>query len=105
MENPADLIQSTILGFWSFAAIFLFCELGERVTNRFDVRNDLIYQSDWYTFPFEIQRTLPTVILAAQQPIGICIFGSARCSRHSFENVSVFFIFHYKSTSKNIFNH
>ena len=79
-----------IFGFWSFAFMYLFCEFGERVSNGFDELNDAIYQSDWYTLPLHIKRMLPTVILAAQQPIGIRIFGSIRCSRETFKKVKVF---------------
>lgn len=89
MENPADLMQPLILGFWSFTLIFLLCEFGERVTNRFDELNDTIYQSDWYKLPIGVKRMLPTVILAAQQPIGIHIFGRIWCTRGTFKNASV----------------
>ena len=57
------------------------------MTTRFDEWIDIIHQSDWYTFPDRIQSMLPTVIMAAQEPVVLQAFGELSCTRESFKKV------------------
>lgn len=72
---------------WSFGQIFLSCELGERVSNQFYALNDALYQSDWYLFPDELQRMLPTLLMATQRQVVPRGFGNLLCIRESFQKV------------------
>lgn len=74
--------------YWSFAFTLFFCEFGERVTSEFDELNDIMNQLDWYTFPIEVQQTLPIIIAAAQDPVIMRGFGNIECVRQSFKQVS-----------------
>lgn len=49
--------------------IFLYCEIGEKVTQKFDEINYEIGQFDWYSFPFELLKFMPTIMLVNQQPM------------------------------------
>lgn len=42
---------------------------------------------DWYLFPNEVQRILPTVVQNAQKPVVIKCFGNVLCSREQFKMV------------------
>lgn len=74
--------------FWSFALIFIYCEFGERVSTGFSELNDAINQFNWYTFPIEIQRDLPIVMIFAQEPVVVSGFGNIACVRLTFKSVS-----------------
>ena len=61
------------------------------VTGSFADLNDAIYQLDWYTFPSEIQRMLPTLMINAQQEVNIKGFGNVLCTRETFQKVNSVF--------------
>lgn len=74
--------------FWSIAQIYLFCNFGENVTNRFSAINDSVYECSWYSFPKEVQRILPIVMVSAQQSLVIKAFGNILCTRQTFKTVN-----------------
>lgn len=43
---------------------------------------------DWYIFPIEMQKMLPTILIEAQQLVALECFGSILCSREVFKQVS-----------------
>lgn len=68
--------------------LFLVCELCQRASDAFEEINDIIGAFDWYLFPDEINRLLPTIIILAQQTVMIDCFGSLGCNRDAFKRVS-----------------
>lgn len=79
---------------WSFYLIFLFCNLGENICNEFEELNDILYQSEWYSFPNEVQRILPILLTASQEPVVLRGFGNLLCIRESFKRVRALPILH-----------
>lgn len=73
----------------SLATVFSFCEFGHRVSSAFEEAEDSFYRLQWYSFPVEIWQMLPTVFIAAQQPINFFVFGSISCSREDFKLVQL----------------
>lgn len=67
------------------------CEIGQQFTNTL---GEIIYeieQLDWYLFPAEVQRMLPTIITGVQKPIVVGCFGVCYSSREQFKKVSMQF--------------
>ena len=88
-RNLFVMIDPCVRIFWSIAQIFLFCNFGENVTNRFSGINDTIYEcTSWYSFPKEVQRILPIVMVSAQQSLVIKAFGNISCTRQTFQKVN-----------------
>lgn len=83
------LWTSILYGFCGFGLVFSTCEIGQRFTKAFDEIDREIEQLDWYLFPIEIQRILPTIIINAQEPIVIECFGIISCNRDQFKKVSL----------------
>lgn len=81
------LLESIFYGFWAIALIFATCECIQRFTNAFDDINDAIERLDWYLYPIEIQRLLIPIMMYAQKPVVIEVFGSISCSRDQFRKV------------------
>lgn len=79
----ASLVQLSIV----FGFTFIFCELGQRVSDLMKQIIDTIDQFDWYLFPMEIQRMLPILLIVAQQPIDIVVIGSTSANRDTFKKV------------------
>lgn len=79
--------MSLCLLLWTLILTFLPCELGERMSSVMFEINESIDQLDWFLFPHGIQKMLPIILLAVQQPVEIKCFGSIACSRDSFKNV------------------
>lgn len=77
------------LFFWSFALFLISCEIGERAINECNKIEYEIYEFDWYTFPIEIRKILPTLILVAQEKCVVKLFGSNAVCRNTFGCVSV----------------
>lgn len=88
------------LTFWSVIQIFMFCEFGKCVTDLFDGIPNIIFESEWYTFPIEIQKILPTLMVASQQPVVIQGFANLQCTREAFKKVDK-----YLKVKLNLFSH
>lgn len=73
---------------YSFGTVFLACDFGQRMTNAFADINMMIGQFNWYLFPLEIKKMLPTIIMSAQEPVVLEVFGSIACSREAYHQVS-----------------
>lgn len=84
----STLFEVLVEIFWSISLIFIFCELGERVTDGFNELNDVICTLDWYTFPIKRQQMFQTILIAFQQPVIFQAFGSISCTRDVFKRVS-----------------
>lgn len=78
--------------FYAFGMIFLVCELCQRASDEFEKICDTICVFDWYLFPDKLTHLLPTILIVAQEEVGIDCFGSIKCTRDSFKRVS--FIYH-----------
>lgn len=85
--DSLDMIVLSVKMFWSFAAIFGVYEFGERLSESFDEINDVYDQSTWYAFPCNVQNMLTILLLVAQKPVELRVFGSTSCSRITFKNV------------------
>lgn len=73
---------------FGFGDTFIACELCQQMSNGFDDINDTVDQLNWYEFPVEIQKLMPTLLLNVQQPVLVECFGSITCSREVFIKVS-----------------
>lgn len=70
--------------------IFLVCELGETVTNQYEILNAELYQcTDWYSFPIGMQRMFVTFMSCTQRPVFIHGYGNklTQCTRETFKKV------------------
>lgn len=79
--------------FWTFFYILIACECGERVSSAFGEIGYVVCQFDWCLFPVEMWKMLPTILIFAQQPVEIPIFGSISCTRETFKKVCQFHSF------------
>lgn len=85
--KPLDLITAVFLISWSLAIMFVICELGQRLTLKFEQFSDALYQCDWYSFPIEMQEMYVIMLMNAQQPVIIKGFANTLCARESFVKV------------------
>lgn len=77
-------------GIFGLAAVFIVCELAQRLTDEFNGISYTTSQLDWYLFQIEVKRMLPMIIAIAKQPITIACFENIICTREVFKNVSPF---------------
>lgn len=82
------VLRFMVLLLWTNLTIFIFCECGQRVTNKFTEVNDIICQLNWYLFSIEIQRMMPNIMMITQRPVILRGFGNCYCTREAFKNVS-----------------
>lgn len=74
--------------FWSFASLFITCEIGQKGIEETNKIECTINEYDWYEFSIEIRRILPIPIMAAQERCAN-IFGSKEVCRDTFGSVSL----------------
>lgn len=72
---------------YSFGLICIYCELCERIRYGFKEISNAIYNLDWYTYPLEVQRMLPTIVNYAQQSVELEAFGNIPFTRDTFKRV------------------
>lgn len=87
MIDPMVLWKLIFYGGWVFGLVFLSCEIGQRFTYAFDEITDLFGQLNWYLFPINVQRLLPTIMINVQEPIVIGCFGIINGSRDQLKKV------------------
>lgn len=74
--------------FEAIVTVFGICELGERVSMAFDEISLALDQLKWYLLPREAWKSLPIILVVAQESVGLTIFGSISCNRIVFKEVS-----------------
>ena len=72
---------------YAFGAVFISCELCQKVSDGCEEFNDQIGQFKWYSFPIGIKRILPIIMIHTQQPTVFECFGSIICNRDTFKQV------------------
>lgn len=71
----------------TFFALYIICELGQRLSDAFEEINELIDQFQWYRFHKNMKRILPTAMIIVQKPVSVECFGSLLCGREVFKKV------------------
>lgn len=89
METQDYLLLVTAMSCLSVFLPFFYptCALGENVTAAFAGMNESIYEISWYACPVDFQKYLIPMILMAEKPFRIHVFGSLDCSRDTFKHV------------------
>lgn len=82
-NNSIILVSLISKVFWSFALVFMLCEMGF-----FHGKSSVIDKLNFYLFPRLTQRKLPIVRICVQQPVFIRGNGNILCVREVFKNVS-----------------
>lgn len=83
------LWQSIFLFFGMFGTVFVVCEIGHQLTLLAFENIDYDFeQLDWYLFPIEVQRMLPSILIGVQKPIFVGCFGIVEASRDQFQKVN-----------------
>lgn len=94
--NALEILILSLDMFVSFSLIVGICEFGERLSGNFNEINNVYYQFAWYLFPCNTKNMLSTLIMFAQKPVELRVFGSILCGRITLKNVSneFHFLFH-----------
>lgn len=82
------LLDAILLFLGALGLLLFTCEMGHRFRDAFSDMNDALGQLNFYLFPIDIQRILPTVIMYAQEPLNVGFFGSLSATREQFKQVS-----------------
>lgn len=85
-----EIINLLNIMVWSFIIIFGVCEFGEKLSETFGEISYVYDQFTWYLFPYELQQDLATLIMFAQIPVELRVFGHISCGRITFKNVRNF---------------
>lgn len=72
--------------FASIIFILIFCEVGEKVSQMFDIDRE-ISQLRWFRFPIKVQRHFVTIMSFGQKTVVLNGFGSISGSREVFKRV------------------
>lgn len=73
---------------YAFGIAFLPCEVGQRISSAFEEIEDVTGQYRWYSFPNDVQRMLPMILINFQESVELECFGSFSCCREAFKKVS-----------------
>lgn len=106
--NTVELLIISLITFHGFIEIFLYCVLGQMVTDQFENYNQSLGQSNWYLFPIEMQKVYILVMANAQEPSLIRGFGNIECTRETLKKVSKLFenqFYNYRFRSQFGMNH
>lgn len=73
---------------WMLAAIITICELGERLNDSSERMSTVCDRLAFHLFPCDVQHKLINLIVVAQRPFDLLVFGSISCSRSTLKSVS-----------------
>lgn len=83
----AGISMSFCLIFVTLFPLYLLCDSGDKVTQRFEQLGDAVYVLDWYKCPLDMQKDLGTVIALAQKRVFVQSFADTRSTREVFKKV------------------
>lgn len=86
-------LVTVLLIFYVNVGIGVVCEIGQQIFDLFEDIIDKFDQIDWYPYPIEIKRTLPTVFGIAQKPVYLKFFGSITASKRFVLHQAIFELF------------
>lgn len=81
------LLQSFMNLLGNYFVLLFTCEIFQYACDEFNKIDDTVEQFDWYLYPEEIKRMLPTVMIMVQQPLEFNCFGSLTCCRETDKKV------------------
>lgn len=82
------VITLLTLLFQSIVLVFALCELSNKISSQFDDLSDIIYRSVWYRCSLNVQRLLPTILIATQESFELSGYGNVPYNRGTFIDVS-----------------
>lgn len=88
--NQMILWKAVFYGFWVCALLLLVGEVGQKLSEKFTEINGVMDQLNWYAYPREVKRMLPTILTNLQQPVIIKCFVFIFCDREYSKRVSLF---------------
>lgn len=74
-----------------FKYIFLLCEPGQRMINRFDKFDNELVEFDWYLLPIEMQPMYMIFVSTTQNPLKVSSYGGIMCERETAKKVTTVF--------------
>ena len=84
----ADILRFAISIIVLTIYLSVLCLFGDEVNSKFDEIHNWIYYCNWLTFPYRIQKLIPTILIAAEKPVYIQGFMNVRCIRESMKKVN-----------------
>lgn len=85
----SEVLNAFLNGIFGLVAVFIACEIGQRISDTFDQISFSIDQFAWYLFPIQIKRILPMIMENSQESVSLACFGSIVCTREVFKNVGI----------------
>lgn len=82
------LFVTIVYACYPFLAVGIVCEMGQRASDLISEISDTLKQFSWYSFPYEVQRTLPCIIIISNVTFAVECFGSIVCNRDAFKKVA-----------------
>lgn len=68
--------------------VFIICEFGGMMTDRFEAFNHNLCQCKWYLYTAELQRLYLLFVVNTQHPVIIRGYGNIICTRETFKKVT-----------------
>lgn len=85
---PVELIRAIILVGLVFLAMFFICNLGQTITNEFEIFNAELNKCNWYAFPLKMQQMTLIFSSNAQQLAAIRGYGF-KWNQNTFKRVNL----------------
>lgn len=67
--------------------LFIFCNNGDEVTEKFMRIGNSMYELNWHLYPIELRKHIPLTMAIAQTPIYLRGFGRTECTRDVFKKI------------------
>lgn len=93
ISNISELAVTLNVLIGIVTAVFIVCESGERVSDKFESFAMKLSQSDWHSLSIKMQRIFLVFLAHTQQTPNIRGYGNILCTRVTFKKV-FFFRFH-----------
>lgn len=86
--SGSELLPRCVEMSFALGIIFACCEFGHKLSEAFDqIDYYIIGKLRWYNLPMYTRKMLPIVIMSAQEPATLNVFGSISCTRVDFKTV------------------
>lgn len=69
------------------SVLYIFCHIGDILTQRYEDVGTITYNLDWYLYPLDAQKNMLLMMKLANRKVYLKGFGEIGCDRENFKQV------------------
>lgn len=78
------VVEAVVCTLFALMWIFFYCYFAAKIANNLDLINNIVYNTLWYNYPVDIQRSLIPMMRVSQKPFNFNALNMFDCNLEKF---------------------